>query len=410
MKPRQILIAAAVLAVLVGAGAGLYTLGKQHATQAVPATPASTKKVLYWHDPMAPAQKFDKPGPSPFMDMQLVPVYADAGDDNGSVRIDPRVQQNLGVRTAAVTVGTSMSTLSAVGTVAWNERDVTLVQARANGYVEKLMVRAMLDPVRKGQPIAELYAPDWSAAQEEFLTVQRLHDASLLDGARQRMRVAGMNDAQIGQFERSGKVQARTTISAPQDGVVTELAVREGSTVALGAPLLRINGNGTVWVLAEVPESQAAQVRPGQTVEARTAALPGAVFKGRVGALLPDVNAATRTIKARIELANPGGRLLPGMFATLTFAGGAGAQILLIPSEAVIQTGTRSIVMLAQGDGKFAPVEIRTGAESNGQTVVTQGLTAGQKVVTSAQFLIDSEASLKGATTRMTAPAAEAGK
>ncbi|MEC5216742.1 Cu(I)/Ag(I) efflux system membrane fusion protein [Actimicrobium sp. GrIS 1.19] len=410
MKPRQVLIAAAVTAVLVGVGAGLYTLGKQHAMQAMPATPAPARKVLYWHDPMVPAQKFDKPGPSPFMDMQLVPVYADAGDDNGSVRIDPRVQQNLGVRTATVSVGTAMPTLSAVGTVGWNERDVTLVQARANGYVEKLMVRAVLDPVRKGQPIAELYAPDWSAAQEEFLTVQRLQDASLLDGARQRMRVAGMNDAQIRQFERSGKVQARTTISAPQDGVVTELAVREGSTVALGAPLLRINGNGTVWVLAEVPESQAAQMRPGQTVEARTAALPGAVFKGRVGALLPDVNAATRTIKARIELANPGGRLLPGMFATLTFSGGAGAQVLLIPSEAVIQTGTRSIVMLAQGDGKFAPVEIRTGAESNGQTIVTQGLTAGQKVVTSAQFLIDSEASLKGTTTRMLAPAAEAGK
>jgi Cu(I)/Ag(I) efflux system membrane fusion protein len=365
---------------------------------------AAGKQALYWHDPMFPAQRFDKPGKSPFMDMQLVPVYGGAEGDDGSVTISPRVQQNLGVRTALVAAGRLPSGLVAVGSVAYNERDVALVQARSSGFVERLFVRAPLDPVKRGQALAELFVPDWIAAQEDFLATRRMQGAdtaSLVDGARQRMRLAGMSDTQIGLVEASGKVHARTTIAAPVGGVVVELGAREGMTVAAGAPLFRINGLATVWVNAEVPENAAAQVRAGDSVEARAPALPGRVFKGKVGALLPDVSAATRTFKARIELANTGGQLLPGMFATVTFAPERSADVVLVPSEAVIQTGTRSVVMLAQEGGHFRPVEVELGRESTGLTEVRKGLVVGQKIVVSGQFLLDSEASLKSTTGRM---------
>jgi len=370
--------------------------------------PSTGKRVLYWHDPMVPGQKFDKPGKSPFMDMQLVPVYADSAPDASGVAIDPRLQQNLGVRTARAVAGSLSSEISTVGNVAYNERDVVLVQARSNGFVEKLFVRATLDRVRKGQPLAELYVPEWIAVQEEYLSAKRFHtnvDAlalgGLADAAAQRMRLAGMTDEQIRAVDAKGAVQPRFTITSPIDGVVAELSIREGMTVAPGAPLFRLNGLATVWVNAEVPESAAAEVRPSNTVEARTPALPGSVFKGRVSAILPEVNATTRTLKARIELANPGGQLVPGMFATIDFTPTQRKDAVLVPSEAVIRTGKRTLVILAQGDGRFAPVDVETGTESRGQTEIRKGIQAGDTIVISGQFLIDSEANLKAAITRM---------
>ncbi|MFL6672353.1 MAG: efflux RND transporter periplasmic adaptor subunit [Massilia sp.] len=406
MTTNKIAAACAAAALACAGGYGLYWLGMKHGMEnhAASAAPATGRKVLYWHDPMVPGQQFDKPGKSPFMDMQLVPVYADQAGDDGKVSISPRVQQNLGIRTAEVTRSKLAPEVEAVGSVAYNERDLALVQARSNGYVERLFVRAPLDPVRKGQPLAELYVPDWVAAQEEFLTVKRMQGAGadgLVDAARQRMRLAGMTDAQIRLVESSGKVQPRVTISAPIGGVVAELAVREGMTVMSGAPMFRINGLNTIWVIADVPEAVSALVRAGNAVQARTPSLPGTVFNGKVSAILPEVNAATRTLKARVELANQGQRLVPGMFATINFSPAARGDVLTVPSEAVIQTGKRSVVMLAQGEGKFMPVDVQTGAEGNGQTEIASGLEAGQKVVVSGQFLIDSEASLRGAATRM---------
>ena len=369
--------------------------------------PATGRKILYWQDPMVPGQRFDKPGKSPFMDMPLTPVYADSGGEETKVSIDPRVQQNLGVRTAEVQRGVLASTIEAVGSVAYNERDVALVQARANGYLERLYVRAPLDPVRKGQALADVYVPDWVAAQEEYLTARRIASSGaadlsgLVEGARQRMRLAGMSEGQIGAVETGGKVQPRLTIIAPIGGVVGELTAREGMTVMAGAPLFRLNGLSTVWVNAEVPEGAAAQIRPGHPVEARASALPGETFKGKVSALLPEVNPATRTIKARIELANPGGRLVPGMFASVDFMPGASKEVLLVPTEAVIQTGRRSVVIVAQADGRFAPVDVEVGLDGNGRTEIRKGLQAGQKIVVSGQFLVDSEANLKSTATRM---------
>lgn len=368
--------------------------------------PDNGHKILYYHDPMTPGTQFDKPGKSPFMDMMLVPVYADAGmgaDDDQGVRISPRVQQNLGLRTAEVVSMPLASPVAAVGSIALNERELSVVQARAAGFVEKLWVRASLDRVAKGQVLAELLLPDWVAAQQEFLSLHRMNsgDASLLEAARARMRLLGMSDALISAVERSGQPDARLPITAPGSGLVTEIGVREGMTVAPGATLFRINGFGTVWANAELPEAQGALVRPGMAVRASAAALPGQRFEGRVQTLLPEVDAATRTLKARVELANPHGALMPGMFVTMDFAPPAPRPVLVVPSEAVIQTGKRAVVMLSTSGGSFRPVTVQTGQEVAGQTEIRSGLQAGQKVVVSSQFLIDSEASLKGVETRL---------
>lgn len=420
MNPQSIVIAVVVAGAIGTSGYAAYWLGMDRGMQmagvdaAVPAgdtkqsadqiDPTTGKKVLYWHDPMVPGQKFDKPGKSPFMDMQLVPVYAEGDGDAGTVGISPRVQQNLGVRTAEVTKGALTQTLEAAGNVAYNERDVTVVVTRTGGYVERLYVRAPLDPVRKDQPLAELFAPDWIAAQEEYLSVRRMQGQgieALVAAARQRMLLAGMGEDQVRSVESAGRVQPRFTLTAPMGGVIAELGAREGATVMAGTTLFRINGLGSVWVYADIPESRAALVRPGTPAEARTPALPERVFKGRVAAILPEVTAATRTLKARVEIVNAGGLLVPGMFANVSFAPRATAPILLVPSEAVIQTGQRKVAIVALEGGKFQPVDVETGAEANGRTEIRKGLVAGQKVVVSSQFLIDSEASLKATTTRM---------
>lgn len=431
MNTRTLVIALALAGVLGAGGFAAYRMGvaqgmKQTASApyASPAKttalkpgdidPANGKRILYWHDPMAPGQKFDKPGKSPYMDMELVPVYAGTEGGDGGVAIDARTQQNLGVRTASVTRGTLATRVEAVGSVAYNERDVAVVQARSNGFIERLYVRAPLDPVRRGQALADVYVPDWVAAQEEYLSAVRIGRSDpkafggLVDAARQRMRLAGMTDAQIARVEATGAVQARMTLAAPIGGVVTELGAREGMTVMTGAPLFRINGLGTVWVNAEVPETSAARVRPGTSVQATASALPGQAFKGKVSAILPEVNATTRTLKARVELANSGGRLVPGMFASIDFVPSEAKSVLLVPTEAIIQTGKRTLVIVAQAGGGFAPADVEIGAESDGHTEIRKGLDEGQKVVVSGQFLIDSEASLRGTLNRMAGTSGEA--
>ena len=433
-----VMVVAAVLAV--GIGAGAYRLGLDHAAHgngqppvvgasggstdsgSAPASGVQTadaqkagvpdagngRRVLYWHDPMVPNTRFDKPGKSPFMDMQLVPVYADAGGGSGDaagVAIASRVQQNLGMRTAEVTQGSLARPLEVSGAIAWNERDVAVVAARTGGFVERLYVRAALDAVTRGQQLAEIYAPEWVSVQEEYLAVRRMQGtgtAPIVDGARQRMLLAGMSEEQVRAVEAAGAVQARFTMRAPIAGVIAELGVREGMTLMPGAMMFRINGLGSVWVNAEVPEARADALRTGMSARARTPSLPERVFQGRVAAVLPEVNPVTRTLKARIELANPGAALVPGMFATVELLPTARAPSLLVPSEAVIPTGERKVVIVALEGGRFQPVDVQTGEEAMGQTEIRKGLSAGQKVVVSGQFLIDSEASLKASTTRMT--------
>lgn len=435
MKRSLVLVLGALVAI--AAGYGLYTLGMQQGMRmagpsgasvagAEPALngedatrrhiaaglkagdidPASGRRILYYHDPMVPANRFDRPGKSPFMDMMLVPVFEGAGADTGGVAISPRTQQNLGVRTATVTEGPLALEVSAVGAIAWNERDQVVVQARAPGFVERLYVRATLDRVAAGQPLADLHVPEWIAAQEEFLAVKRMtgpDTASLVDAARARMRQIGMSEALVAEVESSGRPRARITVSAPIAGALVEIGAREGMAVMAGATLFRVNGLGTVWANAEVPETQAALVRPGAAVVATSPAVPGARFSGRVQTILPEVDAATRTLKARLELANPGGRLVPGMFVQMQFAQAESAKRLLVPSEAVIQTGRRTVALVAGDDGRFRAKDIEIGVESNGMSEVKRGLAAGERVVVSGQFLIDSEASLKGVEARLNA-------
>ena len=358
---------------------------------------------LYWHDPMVPGPRFDKPGKSPFMDMQLVPVYAEEGSDEGRVSISPRTVQNLGIRTVAVKQGDMEGGLTTVGTVTVDERTIATVQARVSGYVEKLYVRAQYDPVAAGQPLADIYAPDWLAAQQEYLTLKRgriAGDESLLQAARQRLSLLGIAEQQIQRMEREGKANPRVTLYAPQAGLVWELGVRDGQAVSPGITLFKLASLASVWVNAEIPETQVAEVRPGVAVEARTAAMPQRIFKGQVAALLPEVNPTTRTIKARIVLANPDRLLQPGMFARIAFTGSK-QRALMVPNEAVIHTGTRTVVILAEEGGKFRPVDVEAGQEDGNLTEIRKGLSEGQKVVVSGQFLIDSEASLKSTLDRL---------
>lgn len=396
------LIAVLIAGLALGGGATWYLLkhqGTKSAEMAQDGTASAKgeKEVLFWYDPMVPDQHFDKPGKSPFMDMDLVPKYA-GEDEEGTVSIDPRVVQNLGIRTAQAERGRLWRRIDTVGYVRADDNRVQFLQARVNGWIEGLHVHTLNDPVKKGQLIAEVYSPDLYTAQEEFLlALKHPEDAGWIAAAKQKLAFLGLSQGQIAALEKNGKPLRRVNYYAPTGGIVTRIAVHEGAQVTAGMPILEITDLSKVWVTAEVMESQAAWVTPGKSVEISVESLPGEVFEGTVEYLYPTVNTATRTHPVRIVLANKGLKLKPGMYATVTLYGGKGEEAVLVPSEAVITTGKRSIVLVATGEGKFQPVEVKTGMESDGQTAVLEGLSGGEQVVTSGQFLIESEANLKGA-------------
>lgn len=367
--------------------------------------PLTGQRILNYHDPMVPGSNFEAPAKSPFMNMMLVPRYAGGNAaDASSVTVSPRIQQNLGLRTAPVVRGSLVSEVTAVGNVAWNERERVELSSRAMGFVEKLHVNAVFDRVAAGAPLAELYVPDWVAAQEEYLALARLTGEgtdSLQDAAQQRMRQAGMTPVHIQSVVTHGQVLPRFTITAPIAGIVSELMVREGATVMPGMPLMRLQGTRTVWAEGAVPESQAALLQRGARVRTTSPGAPGQTFEGKVQALLPEVDKVTRTIRARVELANPQGRLVPGMLVSMRLDRPRSKSTLLVPSDAVIRTGRRNVVMVAEDGGRFRPVEVTAGLEVGGQTEISAGLQMGQRVVLSGQFLIDSEASLRGLEARI---------
>ena len=355
------------------------------------------KEVLYWYDPMYPQQKFDEPGKSPFMDMDLVPRYADEGGDGASMSIDPSVTQNLGMRLATATRESISQSLEATGALMFDERDVAVVQARAGGFVERVYDRAPEDVIETGAPLADLLIPEWAAAQEEYLALKDLGEPQLLAAAQQRLRLAGMPVDVIAQLQRSGKSRPVWTVTSPISGVLSSLDVREGMTIPAGAPLARVNGLSKVWLEVAVPEAQVSHLAQRQTVTARLPAFAGEDVSGRIQAVLPQANLDSRTVRVRVELPNPQQRLRPGMTAQVTLNRDA-EQALVIPSEAVIRTGRRALVMLAEGKGRYRPVEVRIGREFDDRTEVLEGLEAGQTIVASGQFLLDSEASLRGVT------------
>jgi Cu(I)/Ag(I) efflux system membrane fusion protein len=403
----------ATLVLGIGAAGGYWfaqqSMSAGHSPASVEAAPqADQGKVLYWYDPMVPQQKFDQPGKSPFMDMQLVPRYAEEGGDSAAVSIDASITQNLGMRLAPVTRGALANSLEAVGTLTFNRRDVAVVQARSGGFVERVYARAPEDLLEAGAPLADLLVPAWVSAQEDYLALRDAGDPGLLAAARQRLRLAGMPAALINQFERSGKVQALWTVTSPIAGVLQQLNVREGMTLMAGDTLATINGLRSVWLDVAVPEAEAQGIGQGQLVEARLPAFPGDVLQGSIDAILPQANLDSRTLRVRVELANPDGRLRPGLTAQVRLTRSTEQDVLLVPSEAVIRTGRRALVMLADGEGRYRPVQVRLGQEAAGNTQILEGLEEGQQVVASGQFLLDSEASLRGILAQeLGAPAAE---
>jgi len=403
-SPRTVLLvlAVAVASVAVGVLAGRWSASRpaEPAVVAVPAGSAAGKerKVLYWYDPMVPQQHFDRPGKSPFMDMQLVPRYADeAPDPSGTqagVTIDPAIVQNLGMRLAAVQRVPLSTRVEASGIVGLNERAVAVVQSRAAGFVERVWPLAPGDVIAAGQPLAQLRVPEWTAAQHELIAVRG--DASLLAAARERLLSLGMAQAEVRALEQGGVVKAVHTVGAPSGGVLEALDVRAGMTLGAGQTLARINGLDPVWLEVAVPEAQAGQVTIGDRAEARLASMPGQPIVGRVTALLPTLNDATRSLRVRVELPNRDGKLRPGQSARVQLAGGGADTALAVPTEAVIRTGQRALVMVAGDGGRYAPVEVTLGPELGDNTVIRTGLDEGQQVVASGQFLLDSEASLLG--------------
>jgi Cu(I)/Ag(I) efflux system membrane fusion protein len=344
---------------------------------------------------MVPSQHFDKPGKSPFMDMQLVPKYADEVAGQAGVIIDPARTQSLGLRVVEARLGALGSSLAATGDIDFNQRDIAIVQARAAGFVSHVYGRAPGDVVSAGAPLADLLVPEWAGAQAEYLAVRRTGDTALARAAKQRLALLGMSPGTIAAVERQGRPHTVITVSTPVGGAIKTLGVRAGMSVTAGQTLAEVNGLGTVWLNAAVPEAVAGQLRPGQSASATLAAYPGERFSGRIAAILPSVEVESRTLTVRIELPNRGQRLRPGMFATVDF-GGTARPALLVPSEAVIRTGRRTLVMLALGKGRYQPAEVKTGREAGGETEILAGLSEGENLVASGQFLIDSEASLSG--------------
>jgi Cu(I)/Ag(I) efflux system membrane fusion protein len=417
MKPISLTVPqfamAAVALVILASGIGYGIAGLQRSRMSTPA-PAASGKVLYWYDPMSPGQHFDHPGKSPFMDMPLVPKYADGAGASSGVKIDTAAVQNLGVRFAVVRRGSLAQSLDAPGTVDFNDRDVAIVQAKAAGFVQRVYARAPGDVVSAGAPLADLLVPEWGGAQTEYLAVRKTGDLALTAAARQRLTLLGMPAGLISEIERSGRPRSVVTVSTPVAGVIKTLGVRAGMTVSANQTLAEVNGLSTVWVNVAVPEAQAGTVRVGQAAIADFSAYPGRIFTGRVSAILPEAQTASRTLQVRVELPNRGGALHPGMFATVHLASSGARSALLVPSEAVIRTGRRTLVMVALEGGHFQPAEVETGAEFNGETEILSGLQEGERIVASGQFLIDSEANLSGTQARTVdqmpgAPAAASG-
>jgi Cu(I)/Ag(I) efflux system membrane fusion protein len=397
---------AAVLLIVAAAAGGGFWLGVRHDVAQDSASATATakqtgRKILYYYDPMVPLEHYDKPGLSS-MGMQTQPKYAEPDATAAgplAVTIVADAVQNLGVRTVATRTGTLTSALDVTGTVEFDQRAVAIVQARSAGFVQRTYGRAPGDVVSAGAAVADLLIPEWGGAQQEYLAVRRLGDPALTAAARQRLRLLGMDDGLVAWIERGGRPDGIVTVTTPIGGVLQTLDARPGVTLAAGQTLAQVTGLGTVWLNAAVPEVRAGDVHIGQAATAELTGFGGERFTGHVIAILPTAQADSRTLTVRVELRNPRGRLRPGMFATVHL-GTASRPMLLVPSEAVIRTGTRTLVMLAAPQGRYRPAEVRVGRDAGGQTEVLEGLHDGETVVASGQFLLDSEASLTGIAAR----------
>ena len=392
-------IGVATISLVAGGGAGYWIAHQKDNPQSTLAGQQQDAKVLYWYDPMKPEQHFDKPGKSPFMDMQLVPKYADENtamtdESRPTVKIDPSLQQNLAIRYGTVEQAVIGNAMFTNGILQANERQTAILQTRASGFVQRVYGHAVGDMVTEGSPIADISIPEWTGEQTEFLAVLRTGDRSLIQASRQRLQLLGIPQNVIHQVERTRRVQSNITLQAPISGFIDSLEVRNGMALAMGQTLATIKGINPIWLEAAVPEKQIAGIKRGMSVEANFAAFSQKVT-GKVIDILPTLDTTSRTIKVRIELPNPSGQLKPGMFASVNIINNPQSS-LVVPEQAVIRTGTRNVVIVAHEQGRFEPVVVQLGQSDGNKIAVLQGLKAGQRVVISGQFLIDSEANLQG--------------
>ena len=353
--------------------------------------------------PMHPDVVRDEPGTCPICGMALVkvePPAAQTGAAPGSpaagreVRISPAVINNLGVRTEPVLSGSLPRRAQAVGYVQFDERKVQQVRSRAEGWVEGLAVRAMGETVTKGQLLFTLYSPMLESAQQEYLDALRIGNAELIGASRDRLRALGLDAGTASRLSKTGRVAGRVPFHAPISGVVTELEAREGAMLSPDMTAMTITELGSLWLVAEVPESQSAWVRKGTQAEARFPSQPGETVHGVVEYVYPELNMETRTLRARIVLDAPPQDVRPNMLATVSLLADAGDSVLHIPRSALIRNGSRDRVVITLGEGRFASREVVAGAESGDRIAIREGLREGDRVVVAAQFLLDSEANL----------------
>jgi len=362
---------------------------------------AGEREILYWRAPMDPNYRRDQPGKSP-MGMDLVPVYADeAGPEMGLVSIDPRVVSNLGVRTEPVERSVLSRRIETVGYVAYDEETLLQINTRVDGWIEHLAVKAAGDPVQRGQVLFELYSPTLVNAQQEHMAAMRSSNEALHEASLQRLRALGMTPDEIDRLHNQRTVEQRIGVFAEKDGVVAQLGVREGEFVTPATNILSIAELDQVWILAEVFERQAAWVAPGQRAEVQLDFLPGDRWVGTVDYVYPELDPRTRTLQVRLRLDNAAGVLRPNMFARVEIFGSETSPVLHVPREAVIRGGNVDRVVLALGDGQFRAQPVELGIEAGERVEIRSGISDGDLVVTSGQFLIDSESNIETALERM---------
>ncbi len=374
-------------------------------------TASDEKKPLYWVAPMDPNYRRDGPGKSP-MGMDLIPVYEEgekANDEGpGTINIAPEVVNNLGVRTGVVERRTLHSEIVTVGYVQYDEDRLIHIHPRVSGWVEKLYVKAAGDPVRKGAPLYALYSPELVNAQEEILLAMNRNNTPLIKASEDRLRALQIPQAFIDEIKRTKKIQQTVTFHSPQDGVVDNLNIREGFYVQPGTTLFSIGALDQVWVEAEIFERQASLVKVQDAVTMTLDYLPGKTWQGKVDYIYPVLDKKTRTVRVRLRFDNKHFQLKPNMFAQVTIHSNSDETALVIPREALIRTGKQNRVVLALGEGSFKSVAVKAGRQDRQSIEVLEGLQEGEKVVISAQFLLDSESSKSSDFMRMQAIELEA--
>lgn len=359
------------------------------------------KEVLYWVAPMDANYRRDKPGKSP-MGMDLVPFYAGTDEDGSTISISPIVVQNLGVRTQKAEMTQLWRGIDTVGYIAYDESKISHVHLRTEGWIEDIAVKSVGDRFAKGDFLFKLYSPKLVNAQEELLTALSIANKSLIRASKMRLEALGVSAAYIRQLQKSKQVQQRISIFAHHGGVVTHLMVREGMFVTPTMEVMALADLSSVWLLAEVFGQQIQWVEVGQTAEVKLSSIPGKTWRGKVEYIYPSIDPVTRTLKVRLRFDNPDEKLKPNMYAKVKIYGGAKQDVIVIPLEGLIRTGREQRVIIALGEGKFEARNVTVGIESGDYVEILDGLNAGDNIVTSGQFLIDSEASMRASFTRMT--------